>query len=122
MRSTDDVVLAIIEPEGHSHIGNIGLHRIDWQHRSGEYGIVIGERDYWGRGIGSEATRLICDHGFRRLGLHRIWLGVFAEHEAAIAMYERVGFQVEATLCEAIFSDGRWHDQVLMRMLEGELR
>ena len=122
VRSSSDLVLAIADAETHAHVGNIGLHRIDWQNRSAEYGIVIGEREHWGRGIATEATRLICRHGFDRLGLHRIWLGVFADHAAAIKVYERVGFRVEATLREALLRDGRRHDQALMGLLEGELR
>jgi ribosomal-protein-alanine N-acetyltransferase len=119
--SDSDLVLAIVAREGDVHVGNIGLHRIDWQNRCAEYGVVIGERDFWGRGIGTEATRLICRHGFDRLGLHRIWLGVFATHEVAIRMYERIGFKVEGTMREEILRDGRYLDKVIMGLLAGEL-
>ncbi len=120
--SDSDLVLAVIARDGDVHVGNIGLHRIDWQSRYAEYGVVIGERAVWGRGIGTEATRLLCRHGFDRLNLHRIWLGVFAAHAAAIRMYERIGFKVEGTLREEILRDGRYHDKLIMGLLAGELK
>jgi ribosomal-protein-alanine N-acetyltransferase len=118
--SENNLVLAIVANDDDVHVGNVGLHRIDWQNRYAEFGIVIGERDFHGQGIGTEATRLICGHGFDRLNLHRIWLGVFAEHAAAIRMYERVGFKVEGTRREEILRDGRYQDKVVMGLLAEE--
>src|SRR5262245_48920234 len=118
----DDLVLAVVARDGDVHVGNVGLHRIDWVNRSAEFGIVLGERDQWGRGIGSEATRLIVEHGFARLNLNRIWLGVFADHEAAIKIYERLGFMIEGRLRAAILRDGSAHDQLIMGLLAEEFR
>ncbi len=119
---TSDLVLAIVARDTDTHVGTVGLHRIDWANRSAEFGIVIGERDHWGQGIGSEATRLITAHGFDRLNLNRIWLGVFADHAAAVALYERIGFRVEGRLRGAILRDGRQHDQLIMGLLAEEFR
>jgi len=52
----EDVVLAI-ETSGGVHIGNVGLHAIDWKNRNAELGIVIGEQAYWGQGYGTDAIR-----------------------------------------------------------------
>lgn len=117
-----NLVLAIVATDGDAHVGNVGLHRIDWINRSAEFGILIGERDHWGRGIGREATTLIVEHGFNRLNLLRIWLGVFAAHEAAVKLYEAVGFRVEGTLREAILRDGKAQDQLMMSLLAREFR
>lgn len=118
----NDLVLAVIARDGDVHVGNVGLHRIDWINRSAEFGIVIGERDHQGKGIGTEATRLIVEHGFERLNLHRIWLGVFADHVSAIRMYARIGFREEGRLLEAILRDGKAHDQLIMGLLAEEFR
>jgi RimJ/RimL family protein N-acetyltransferase len=116
-----DLVLAVVTPEDR-HVGTVGLHRIDWVNRSAEFGIAIGDAGARGRGIGTEATRLICGHGFARLNLHRIWLGVLADHPAAIKAYENVGFRIEGTLREEALRDGRWVDKHIMGLLEGELQ
>lgn len=120
MASSDDLVLAIDVPEL-GHVGNIGLHRIDWRHGTAEYAVVIGEAAARRRGVGQEASRLICKHGFQRLGLDRIWLGCLATHDAALAMYRAVGFREEGVLRKAFWHDGTRVDQVIMGLLPGEL-
>jgi RimJ/RimL family protein N-acetyltransferase len=120
--SDNDLVLAIVTEPENEHVGTIGLHRIDWINRSAEFGIVIGEASARGRGIGTEATWLICRHGFQRLNLHRIWLGVFASHTSAVAMYERLGFVREGVMREEILRDDKREDKLIMGLLARDLR
>ena len=56
--------------------------------------IVIGEKDVWGRGYGTEATRLMAKEAFDTMGLSEIRLEVFNHNLRAIAAYSRVGFEV----------------------------
>jgi RimJ/RimL family protein N-acetyltransferase len=120
VRSSADVVFAIIERESKRHIGNTALHRIDSLRRSAVFGIVIGVQSCWGRGYGTEATRLVIDYAFRRLNLHRIELEVAASHAIARRAYERVGFQVEGTRRDAMFVDGQYADALVMALLRPE--
>ncbi len=114
VNSSHDLVLAICDKATGAHIGNTGLHRIDWINRMAEFGIVIGEKAFWGQGYGGQATRLIVAHGFRRLNLHKIFLGVHSEHKAAIQAYTRAGFQQEACLKRELYRDGGYFDKLLM--------
>jgi diamine N-acetyltransferase len=75
-------------------IGRVGLEEISYQHRRASFGILIGEKDCWGKGYGTEATRLTLDYGFRLLGLHNIMLSVSSANTAAIRAYTRAGFHV----------------------------
>jgi RimJ/RimL family protein N-acetyltransferase len=75
-------------------IGRVGLEDMSYQHRRASFGILIGEKDCWGKGYGTEATRLILDYGFRQLGLHNIMLSVSSANAAAIRAYTRAGFHV----------------------------
>jgi RimJ/RimL family protein N-acetyltransferase len=56
--------------------------------------IVIGEKEVWGRGYGTEATRLMAEEAFDSMGLSEIRLEVFNHNVRAIAAYARVGFEV----------------------------
>jgi RimJ/RimL family protein N-acetyltransferase len=116
-QSSTDVVFAIIERESRRHIGNTALHRIDSVRRSAVFGIVIGVPEYWGKGYGTEATRLVVDYAFRRLNLHRVELEVAAAHAIARRAYERVGFQIEGTRRDAMFVDGAYADALVMAVL-----
>lgn len=120
MASEHDIAFAIVERETGRHIGNAALHRIDPVFRTARFGIVIGVRECWGRGYGSEATRLVTDYAFRRLNLHRVELEVVADNPRARRAYERVGYRAEGTRRSAFFVDGRHLDSVLMAILRPE--
>lgn len=118
----DQVLLAILEKNSHQHIGNVKLGPINWIHRKATFGILIGEKQFWGKGIGAEATRLMIEYGFFRLNLHRIELGVYAEHQAAVRSYQKIGFQVEGQFREAQFHEGKYKDSLWMGLLRSDYR
>jgi len=99
------------------HIGGCGFHSIEWRHRSGEVGIVIGARDYWGRGYGTDAMQTLVAWGFYTLNLNRIHLRVYADNARAIRCYEKVGFQLEGRLRQDNFHNGAYRDTLLMAVL-----
>ena len=110
------------EEEAWAHIGSCGYHEINWRNRSGEIGIVIGDRSYWGRGFGVDATRTLVRWGFDTLGLNRIYLRVYADNARAIRCYEKVGFSAEGRLRQDNFHDGAYRDTLIMALLLSEWR
>jgi RimJ/RimL family protein N-acetyltransferase len=74
-------------------IGNTSLIDIDFHNGTAEFGILIGEPDVWGKGYGTEATRLMLSYAFDVLGLYNVQLQVFANNRRAVRAYERAGFQ-----------------------------
>lgn len=120
--STTDVIFAIADRKSHRHIGNAKLGPIHWIHRRAMFGIMIGDKGFWGRGIGEEVTRLMVEYAFRRLNLNRVTLGVFAEHESAVGCYEKVGFRVEGRIREDLFRDGEYKDRLWMGLLRSEYK
>jgi RimJ/RimL family protein N-acetyltransferase len=113
-KSETDILFSIHELESMSLIGSAGLHRINWRHRTADFGIIIGESSYRGRGYGTEVTELIVDYAFRRLGLLNIFLQVVSINVAGIRAYERAGFREIGRRRGAWFIDGERHDMVLM--------
>jgi RimJ/RimL family protein N-acetyltransferase len=101
-------------------IGNMGLFAFDKVAHNAEVGIVIGEKDYWDQGYGTEAMKLMLKHGFNTLNLHRIMLKVYAYNERAIRTYEKVGYVLEGRLREAIYYNGKYHDILLMGVLRSD--
>lgn len=115
-----DLLLGITLREGDRLIGVVGLHRLDSRARHANLGIMIGEKSEWGKGRGTEATRLIVRHAFEGLNLNRVWLEVHADHEHAIHAYERAGFKREGVLRQHAFREGRYVDEVVMGVLREE--
>jgi RimJ/RimL family protein N-acetyltransferase len=116
----ESLTMAIHERATERLIGSCAFSQLDGENGSAMYHITIGEKDVWGRGYGTEATRLMLDHAFGTLGLHRIGLTVFAFNERAIRAYRTCGFVVEGRARESIWRDGRWWDELAMSVLAAE--
>lgn len=104
------VILAIRDQDCSRLVGMIQLVSIHPIHRSAELRIKIGATADRGRGLGSEAVRLICDFGFRDLNLVRIFLHVFANNAKGIGAYRRAGFEDEGVMRKAAYVNGEWLD------------
>ena len=101
-------------------LGNCGFFGIDWRNRSAELGIFIGDKSNWDQGYGSEVMKMLLQHGFSTLNLHRIYLRVFEDNPRAIRAYEKSGFVHEGSQRQAEFHDGRFHDVLFMSVLRPE--
>ena len=118
LRERDDrEEFVIVERATGRSIGTIGLSAIDRRDGRGEYGILIGEPDARGRGLAAEASRLLLEHAFDVLGLHRVYLHVLADNVRALVLYEALGFQREGLLRDHARKDGRFRDVVVMGLL-----
>ena len=114
-----DHVFAIETLEG-VHIGNVGLHNVNWKDRHAELGIVIGEKEYWGQGYGTDTILTLLAYAFKALNLHRVFLRVDVDNPRGIHCYEKCGFRREGTLQQVVFRDGAYKDQYLMAILEDQ--
>ncbi|MBI2723894.1 MAG: GNAT family N-acetyltransferase [Chloroflexi bacterium] len=109
-----------IETKEGVHIGNVNFHETSPEDRSGRLGIMIGEPAYWSRGYGTDAMRTFCRFGFEEMNLWRIDLTVDERNTRARACYRRCGFVEEARLREHRFSEGAYHDILVMALLRDE--
>ncbi|MFI9251582.1 GNAT family N-acetyltransferase [Streptomyces sp. NPDC053069] len=115
----DRLDLAVTDPGTGEVLGEVVLYDYDPAARSCTFRTLIGPRGR-GRGIGTEATRLIVGHGFGQLGLHRIQLEVYGHNARARRVYEKAGFVVEGVRREVRLQDGAWADEVIMSILDRE--
>ncbi len=119
----DTIVFGIIitdENDAEKLIGNCGLHAIDWKNRVGEVGIIIGEKEYQGKGYGTEAMELLLEYGFKTVNLNRIQLRVYEFNSRAINSYNKIGFVEEGRMRQAMFVNGEYHDTIFMSILQEE--
>jgi diamine N-acetyltransferase len=115
-----NIDFAIYERATMRPIGRVGLEDISYQHRRATFGVLIGEKDCWSKGYGTEATRLTLEYGFRLLGLHNIMLSVFSANTAAIRAYTRAGFRVIGVRRECRREGDSTLDNVFMECLSTE--
>lgn len=103
-------------------IGSTTLTRIDFFNRTAVFGILIGEKDCWGKGFGTETTRLMLDYAFNVLDLHNVMLSVFSYNERGIRAYTKAGFKEIGRRREAKRLGGRAFDEILMDCLSTEFQ
>ncbi|MER6738658.1 GNAT family N-acetyltransferase [Streptomyces puniciscabiei] len=115
----DRLDLAVTDPRTGELLGEAVLHEYDPAAGHCTFRTLIGPRGR-GRGIGTEATRLIVGYGFEQLGLHRVQLEVYGHNVRARRVYEKVGFVVEGVRREVQRRDGEWADEVIMSILDRE--
>ena len=117
----DSVELAVILLATGRLVGFGGLFDISRAMTASLF-VGIGERDLWGKGLGTEATRLICEYGFFFRNLYSVKVEVNGYNRRAIRVYERLGFKLIGRVRGAIVLNGNRYDQVLMDLLRQELK
>ncbi len=113
---------AVATSDGDRVIGEAGLLRLDEGWRTTDMSIIIGERDEWRKGYGSEVGRILLDFAFNYCGVHRVAVGVVGFHEPALRFWEKLGFSREGVQRDGYLHGGEFHDFVMMSILEGEWR
>ncbi len=110
-RKPHDLTLAMVTNDGR-HVGNMGLHRIDWRGRVATTGALLGEKELWGKGLGTEAKTLLLHYAFQSLNLRKICSQVIAYNDRSIAYSKKCGYKVEGVLKDHIFRGGQYWDLV----------
>lgn len=117
LESEKNVIFLVKDIKTQRLIGHAGLYDINSTARKSEFRILIGEKDFWGKGYGTEITELITYYGFDRLNLNRIYLGYTAENKGAAKAYEKAGYTYEGTLKGDIYRNSQYYDSIKMAVL-----
>ncbi|MBN1980913.1 MAG: GNAT family N-acetyltransferase [Chitinivibrionales bacterium] len=118
--SHNEPIFAIVTQLADEVIGNCGLVQVDQLHRNAELGIFIGNTNFWNKGFGTEAVRLLVDYGFSVMNLNNIMLKVYSYNKRAIASYGKVGFKEIGRRRQAHFLNRRYYDVVYMDVISEE--
>ena len=120
LQDAKSLSLGIYTTDTNELIGYAGLSGISTVNQSGEYFILIGEKAFWGKGIGTAVTKEVVAIGFTKLGLNRIMLTVSETNTGGLKAYARAGFTVEGRMREACLRHGSFHDKIMMSVLKSE--
>jgi RimJ/RimL family protein N-acetyltransferase len=105
------LTLAMVTPDG-EHIGNMGISRIDWRNRVGTTGAIIGKKELWGKGLGTEAKILLLHHAFNSMNLRKICSQVIVYNERSRKYSEKCGYKVEGVFKDHVFRRGQYWDVI----------
>jgi RimJ/RimL family protein N-acetyltransferase len=119
---TERAWFMVVVKENDQVIGEAGLLRMDRAWRTTDVSVVIWEREEWGKGYGHDAILLLLDYAFRHLNFHRVAIGVVSFNERALRFWEKVGFRKEGVQRDGYYYGGKYHDFIMMSILEDEFR
>jgi diamine N-acetyltransferase len=118
----DRVWFAIVLKKGDRVIGEAGLLRMFRPWRNTDMTIIIGEKDEWGKGYGTEVGNLLLHYAFGQMGFHRISIGVVGFNKRALKFWESLGFKKEGVERDEYYYDNAYSDGIMMSILENEFR
>lgn len=117
-----DFNFAIVDLETNELVGTIGFPKVDYINRIAEFGIFIGNKEYWRKGYGVEATQLVLDFGFNILNLNNIYLKVYSYNHPAIKCYKKAGFKEAGRIRESKQIAQEKYDEIYMDILAKEFK
>lgn len=116
-----DVRLAVCDTESNLYIGNVYLTDIDYVNRTAESHVLIGDRDYWGKGLATEAYMLLLDYAFNELNLNRIEALVLENNIRSLNMHKKCGYVEEGIKRNSVYKNGKYINQIIMAVLKEEI-
>ena len=114
-----NIVLGIETREG-VLIGSMGIHQINWRDRICTTGALIGEKEYWGKGYGTDAKMVILDYIFNVLNLRKVCSAVIAYNKRSLHYSLHCGYQIEGKRRRHIFKKGRYWDLIELGLFKEE--
>lgn len=111
--SDPNVIIWAIDTILGTHIGDISLHSIDTHTNTAKLAVLIGDKNYWNKGYGTDAIKLVLSYSFDILKLHSIKLKVFEYNARAIRCYEKCGFKAADTLSYNTFASNRPNEIIM---------
>jgi RimJ/RimL family protein N-acetyltransferase len=95
-------------------IGTAKVHNISKKNGTCNLGLMLGDKNYWGKGYGQDAYNTAIDFAFKTLGIRRIWEMANANNVASLSMCKKAGFQIEGQLKEHTLSEGKYIDKIVL--------
>jgi RimJ/RimL family protein N-acetyltransferase len=119
---SDMLFWAIIVKASGTHIGNLKIDPVNERHRFAEYGILIGDKRSHGKGFAREASELAIAYCFDELDLRKITLGVVAQNEPAVKLYQKMGFVTEGVYHDHGYYQNQWCDVLRMALFNPRIK
>ena len=119
--ASDRDQLYAIETEDRMYVGNIGLHEIDPLQKSARYGMIIGKKQYWGKGYAQSAIQALLEIAFQQERLQQVWGKFLTTNEKMRHVnVDKCGFKIEGILPHEYFYEGKYHDMIKVSMSADE--
>jgi ribosomal-protein-alanine N-acetyltransferase len=120
LQANDSVLFGIFLKDDGRHIGNIKLGFVSPHYHRADIGLMIGDKNSWGKGYATQAIRAVCIYGFDILKLRKIYAGAYAHNIGSIKAFEKLGFQREGIQRKHWEYNGQAEDGISLGLLAEE--
>ena len=110
-RSENDLQLSVNDKVSNLLIGTVGVHKIDWIHRTAELSIIINSNEK-SKGAGTETIKLISNHCFKKLNLRKLKAGFWSNNIASKKVFEKNNFKFEFKRLKEFYYKGKYLDSL----------
>ena len=114
LQAKGDEVAFAIELLSGEHIGITNIHHINHKDGSAVTGIMIGAKEHWGKGFGTDAARVRTRYCFEVLGLRYLMSSALGDNDRSLGMLKRLGYEECGRYPNLIWRRGQFVDQVLL--------
>jgi len=112
--SRTDFLFGIFLRENDEHIGNIKVRDVDYVHKHGDVGIMIGDKNSRGKGCGRESIQLVTKYAFEELNLNSLIAGIYANNIGCYKAFLSAGYNEAGSLKKHLFYNGKFVDKILV--------
>ena len=114
--SENNILFAIIDKSSDKHIENIKLGNIHPVHKYADIGLIIGDKNCWGKGIGTKSIQLVTDYAFNKLNLRKVIAGVYEYNIGSIRTFEKCGFKRAYVKKDTYFFEANYIDAIVFEL------
>lgn len=118
--SPTDIFLAIHFTEGDKFIGTARSSQINHVTGTADIGILVGDRDYWGKGVATDSLSLLAEYLFDRIGMRKVTAGMLAPNLAMRRVFEKLGFHPEGVIRKQDLFEGQYVDHIYLGCFKDE--
>lgn len=116
--SHHDYIFGIFLLDTGKHIGNIKIGSINFIHRFGDIGLLIGDKNYWGKGYGTEAIKLATGYAFEDLNLRCLIAGMYSNNVGSYKAFLKAGYEQVGVYKKKALFNGSYVDEIIMQKLK----
>lgn len=117
-----EIYLAICLTDSDQMVGYLSLNNINHINRSASIGGIVIDKEYQDGFIQFQAFKMILEHAYEDLNLHRVEAKCLESHKVSKIIIQALGFSIEGLLREAVFSNGKYHNQLILSLLKTEFK
>lgn len=120
LASDKNTIMFAVETKKGKLVGCTGLTYIDWKNSRAEVSIYIGDKNYKGKGYGTDTLKTLIKYGFEELNLHLLFGEIFEYNKANIGLFEKCGFKKDGVLRHRLYRDRKYWNSIIYSILDKE--